>query len=118
MGGGDKGLLDLAGKPMLQHVIERLGPPGPALCINPNGDAARFAQFGPPVIPDTVAGFVGPLAGALAGMRWSAAHTPEARWIATAAGDAPLLPTDLVARLVSTAAAGRINAIPLAQSHG
>jgi molybdopterin-guanine dinucleotide biosynthesis protein A len=117
MGGGDKGLLELAGKPMLQHVIDRLTPQVGRIAINANGDPARFAQFGLPVIPDTVAGFVGPLAGVLAGMRWSAAQAPEARWIVTAAGDAPLLPTDLVPRLMA-AAAERTNAIALAQSYG
>jgi molybdenum cofactor guanylyltransferase len=117
MGGGDKGLLDLAGKPMLQHVIDRLQPQVGRIVINANGDPARFARFDLPVISDTVSGFVGPLAGVLAGMRWSAAHAPEARWIATAAGDAPLLPADLVARLIS-AASTRPIAIALAQSYG
>ena len=117
MGGGDKGLLELNGKPMLQHVIERLRPQVSSIAINANGDPGRFAQLGLPVIPDTVAGFVGPLAGVLAGMRWSAAHTPEARWIVTAAGDAPLLPIDLVARLVA-AASEHERTIALAQSHG
>jgi molybdopterin-guanine dinucleotide biosynthesis protein A len=117
MGGGDKGLLELAGRPMLDHVIGRLAPQVGRMIINANGDPARFARFGLPVIADTVAGFVGPLAGVLAGMRWSAAHAPEARSIVTAAGDAPLLPTDLVARLLA-AAAGRPGAIALAQSHG
>lgn len=117
MGGGDKGLRELAGKPMLAHVLDRLRPQVGRLAINANGDPARFAAFGVPVVPDTVEGFVGPLAGVLAGMRWSAAHAPRARWIATAAGDAPLLPHDLVARLVA-AIEGRINAIALAQSNG
>ena len=74
MGGGDKGLLDLAGKPMLPHVIDRLRAQVGRITINANGDPARFAAFGLPVIPDTVDGFVGPLAGVLAGMRWSAAQ--------------------------------------------
>jgi molybdopterin-guanine dinucleotide biosynthesis protein A len=69
------------------------------------------------VVPDTVGGFVGPLAGVLAGMRWARANAPAARWIATAAGDAPLLPVDLVARCVD-AAEGRPEAIALAQSAG
>ena len=64
----------LAGKPMLAHVIERLRPQVGALVINANGDPARFAAFGLPVVADTVDGFVGPLAGVLAGMRWSAAQ--------------------------------------------
>jgi molybdopterin-guanine dinucleotide biosynthesis protein A len=118
MGGGDKGLLELAGKPMLGHVIDRLKPQVGAIAINANGDPTRFARFGLPVIPDTVAGFVGPLAGVLAGMRWSAEHAPETRWIVTAAGDAPLLPLDLVARLLAAAAVAPDNAIALAQSHG
>ena len=87
------------------------------MIINANGDPARFAPFGLPVVPDTIGGFVGPLAGVLAGMRWSAANTPAARWMVTAAGDAPLLPSDLVERLVQ-AVEDRQDAIALAQSHG
>ncbi len=117
MGGGDKGLLDLAGRPMLAHVIERLAPQVGHVVINANGDPARFAAFGLPVVADTVAGFVGPLAGVLAGMRWSRANAPAVRWIATAAGDAPLLPRDLVARSVE-ALQDRPGAVALAQSAG
>jgi molybdopterin-guanine dinucleotide biosynthesis protein A len=117
MGGGDKGLLELAGRPMLTHVACRLRPQVGAMIINANGEPARFAPLGLPVVPDTVGGFVGPLAGVLAGMRWSAANTPDAHWIVTAAGDAPLLPSDLVARL-KQAVEGRPAAIALAQSHG
>jgi molybdenum cofactor guanylyltransferase len=117
MGGGDKGMLELAGKPMLAHVLERLAPQVGRTVINVNGDPARFAQFGLPVVADTVSGFAGPLAGVLAGMRWSAASAPAAGWIVTAAGDAPLVPADLVPRLVG-AVAGRPNAIALARSGG
>jgi molybdenum cofactor guanylyltransferase len=117
MGGGDKGLLALAGRPMLGHVICRLAAQVGAMVINANGDASRFAALGLPVVADTIAGFVGPLAGVLAGMRWSAANAPAARWIVTAAADAPLLPCDLVTRLVA-AVADRPGAIALAQSNG
>lgn len=117
MGGGDKGLLDLAGKPMLAHVIERLSPQVGRIIINANGDPARFAAFGLPVVADTVSGFVGPLAGVLAGMRWARANAPAAHWIATAAGDAPLLPVDLVARCLQAVEDGP-GAIALAQSAG
>ena len=117
MGGGDKGMLSLAGKPMLGHVIDRLAPQVGSLIINANGDPRRFASFALPVVADTVTGFVGPLAGVLAGMRWSAAHSPDARWIATAAGDAPMLPGDLVSRL-SAASESRPGCIALAQSAG
>src|SRR5262249_58142040 len=67
MGGGDKGLLSLAGKAMLGHVIDRLAPQVDKLIINANGDPDRFRPFGLPVVADTVAGFVGPLAGGPAG---------------------------------------------------
>jgi molybdopterin-guanine dinucleotide biosynthesis protein A len=117
MGGGDKGLLEIAGKPMLAHVIDRLGPQVGRILINANGDPARFARFRLPVAADTVKGFAGPLAGVLAGMRWAAAHTPQARSIATVSSDAPLLPHDLVARL-RAAVERRGNAIALAASGG
>jgi molybdopterin-guanine dinucleotide biosynthesis protein A len=117
MGGGDKGLLELAGRPMLAHVVERLGRQVGRIAISANGDPARFAAFGLPVVADTVPGFPGPLAGVLAGMRWAAASAPAARFIATAAGDAPLLPIDLVARCLQ-ALGGRPGGIALAQSAG
>ncbi len=117
MGGGDKGLLDLVGKPMLQHVIERLAPQVTALAINANGDPARFARFGIDVVPDTVEGFVGPLAGVLAGMRWAKSKLPDVTHIVTVAGDAPLVPVDLVARL-GDAVRERPASIALAQSQG
>lgn len=117
MGGGDKGLLDLAGKPMLAHVIQRLAPQVGRLVINANGDPARFARFGLPVVPDSIGGFAGPLAGVLVGLRWSAENTPKARWIVTAAGDAPMLPSDLVCRLAAVVA-DRPTGIALARSSG
>jgi len=98
MGGGDKGLLALSGRPLLGHVIDRLGPQCEGLAINANGDAARFSGFGLPVLADSVAGFPGPLAGVLAGLDWAAGQGAEA--IVTAAADTPFFPRDLVARLV------------------
>jgi molybdenum cofactor guanylyltransferase len=117
MGGGDKGLLPLAGKPMLQHVIERLRPQVESIIINANGDPARFQAFGLPVIADPIAGFVGPLAGVLAGMRWSLRAAPERRFLITAPGDAPLLPLTLVADLLA-GLAGSTGKIALARSQG
>jgi len=117
MGGGDKGLRDLAGRPMLAHVIDRLAPQVSCLVLNANGDPERFSAFGLPVVADTVGGFAGPLAGVLAGMRWAITNVPQARWIATAPGDAPLLPTDFVERLVGVVADSD-RGIALAQSGG
>jgi molybdenum cofactor guanylyltransferase len=115
MGGGDKALRDLGGRPMLAHVIERLRPQVGAMVINANGDPARFAAFGLPVAADTIDGFVGPLAGVLAGMLWAKAHAPQARWIATVSTDAPFLPADLVAKL-RAGVVNQPNAIAIAQS--
>ena len=101
MGGGDKCLLPLGGKPILAHVIERARPQVAALALNANGDAARFAAFGLPVVPDGVPGFAGPLAGVLAGLDWAAALVPGVTHVASFATDAPFLPRDLVPRLVA-----------------
>jgi len=100
MGGGDKPLLQVGGRPMLARVIARLLPQVERVVINANGDPARFALYGLPVVPDTIEGFAGPLAGILAGMRWSQQDLPEARFVVSVAADTPFFPTDLVARLV------------------
>jgi len=99
MGGGDKALRLLAGRTLLDHVIDRVGPQVSALALNANGDPARFARFGLPVVPDSIADFVGPLAGILAGLDWTAANRPDCPMIVSVATDAPFLPADLVARL-------------------
>jgi molybdenum cofactor guanylyltransferase len=99
MGGGDKPMRQIGGRPILARVITRLAPQCDGLILNANGDPARFASFGLPVIPDTVENFPGPLAGILAALDWAATHRPDAGWILSAAGDCPFLPRDLVARL-------------------
>lgn len=98
MGGGDKALLSLGAEPMLAHVIARLAPQVAEVALNANGDPARFAAFGLPVLPDTVAGHPGPLAGVLAGLDWAAAQGAES--IVTVAADTPFFPGDLVPRLL------------------
>lgn len=103
-GAGDKGLLDLHGKPMLAHVIARLAPQAARLVINANGDPARFAAFDLPVVADTIPGFVGPLAGVLAGMRWTQSNAPNATHVVSVSADAPFLPEDLVERLAAAIA--------------
>ncbi|SOD90907.1 molybdenum cofactor guanylyltransferase MobA [Caenispirillum bisanense] len=99
MGGGDKTLLTLDGKPMLAHVIERLTPQVGPMALNANGDPARFEPFGLPVLPDVVEGFAGPLAGVLTALRWAALEHPDVTHVLTTAADAPFVPLDLVARL-------------------
>jgi len=101
MGGGDKALLDLGGRPMLGYVIDRLRPQVAAMAVNANGDPARFGRFELPVLRDPVDGFAGPLAGVLAGMGWAVQQ--GATHLVTVAGDTPFFPADLVARLVAAA---------------
>jgi molybdopterin-guanine dinucleotide biosynthesis protein A len=97
MGGGDKPLVRVAGRPLLDHVIERLRPQVAAMALNANGDAARFAPWGLPVLADDVAGNPGPLAGVLVGLAWARAQ--GAAWLVSVAADTPFIPPDLVARL-------------------
>ena len=101
MGGGDKCLRPLGGRPILEHVVARATPQVRALLLNANGDPQRFAGFGLPVAADLIEGFAGPLAGVLTGMAWARANRPECPWIATLATDTPYFPTDLVARLLA-----------------
>ncbi|GAC1336292.1 MAG: molybdenum cofactor guanylyltransferase MobA [Beijerinckiaceae bacterium] len=99
MGGGDKPLRTIAGKPILAHVIERLRPQCERLVLNANGDPARFAEFGLPVVADDVPGFAGPLAGILAGLDWVAPNVGDAAYAVSVAADTPFIPRDLVQRL-------------------
>ncbi|CUH76040.1 Molybdenum cofactor guanylyltransferase [Tritonibacter multivorans] len=101
MGGGDKGRLEIDGQSLLTRVRDRLAPQVAGLALNANGDADRFDDLGLPVVPDSIEGFAGPLAGVLAGLDWAAEQGAEA--IVTAAADTPFFPTDLVDRLLAAA---------------
>ena len=94
MGGVDKGLQLLDGRPMVAQVIERLGTQVDELLVNANRNAEQYAGFGHRVIPDTIEGFAGPLAGLERGLA-EAAHP----LVVTVPCDSPFLPLDLVARL-------------------
>jgi molybdopterin-guanine dinucleotide biosynthesis protein A len=99
MGGGDKPLTMIGGVTILDRVLDRLTPQCAAVIINANGDPARFAATGLPVVADDVPDFAGPLAGILAGLDWAAAHAPDIAFVVSVPGDCPFLPRDLVARL-------------------
>jgi molybdenum cofactor guanylyltransferase len=114
---GDKGLLELGGQSMIARVIRCVMPQTSAVVLNANGDPARFEALALPVVADPIAGFVGPLAGVLAGMRWTAANHPAVTHTLTVSSDAPFLPGDLVARL-SAALIDRPSAIAVASSGG
>jgi molybdopterin-guanine dinucleotide biosynthesis protein A len=100
MGGGDKGLKRLGGRPILDRILERVRPQVTALLVNANGDPKRFQGYGLPVMADVVEGFAGPLAGVLTGLEWAAENAPKGtRYVASFATDAPFVPLDLVRRL-------------------
>ena len=103
----DKSLADLAGTPLLGHVMQRLAPQAGRLILNANGDPARFASFNMPVIADSIPDFAGPLAGLLAGLQWARAHAPTATHLVSVSTDVPFLPPDLVTRLQATLAETR-----------
>jgi len=114
MGGREKALLALAGRPMLAHVLKQFAPQVGRLAINANGDPARFVAFGLPVIADQTPDHPGPLAGVLAALRWAASEDIGARCVATVSSDAPFIPADLVARLARASGSG----IVIARSEG
>ncbi len=94
MGGGDKGLVELAGRPLIEHVLDGLRPQVGALLININRNHERYAAYGEPLVDDTLTGFQGPLAGFAAAMQ-----AVESSWILTVPCDGPWLPPDLLSRL-------------------
>lgn len=106
MGGGDKCLRLLGGRPILARIIERLRPQVSDMVINANGEPARFASFGLPVVADSVAGFAGPLAGVHAGLEWVKANRPGVEYAVTVATDTPFFPTDLVRRFLAELGGG------------
>ena len=94
MGGVDKGLQVLRGKPMIEWVLARFAPQVDEVLVNANQNAERYASFGHRVVADDIAGFAGPLAGLQAGLK-AASHP----LVVTCPCDSPFLPADLVARL-------------------
>ena len=111
MGGGDKARIRSAAPPFCSACSRACSPQCGRVIINANGDPARFADTGLPVVADSVPDFAGPLAGILAGLDWAAANAPAIEWLVSVPGDCPFLPKDLVARLhEARAAAG----VPLA----
>lgn len=99
MGGRDKCLIELGGKPLLEHVIARLRPQVHRIVIIANDEPERFEGYCLPVVPDTLEGHAGPLAGLHTALEWSVSETPQARYLLTVPVDTPFLPLDLVAHL-------------------
>lgn len=105
MGRPKAGLL-LGGRSMLTRVIERLRPQVAGIAINLNADPDPASAFGLEVVPDTIPGFVGPLAGILAAMRHTVRKSPGASHVLTVPVDTPLFPKSLAARLKTAITSG------------
>jgi molybdopterin-guanine dinucleotide biosynthesis protein A len=99
MGGGDKCLLQLGGKTILQHAIDRATPQVGNLILNINGDPDRFSHYNLNIVSDDIGNFAGPLAGVLTGMYWVKENHPECKWIVTFPTDTPFFPMDLASQL-------------------
>ena len=97
MGGVDKGLQALNGRPLVQWVLDRLAPQVHTVLINANQNLARYGEFGCPVLPDRIPDFVGPLAGLHAALSQASSSL-----VLTVPCDSPFLPSDLVQRLTET----------------
>ena len=108
MGGGDKTQLNVGGKPLIAHALEKLRWQTRRIAINSNGDPESFARYSVPVINDSIEERAGPLAGVLAGMEWASAKGCEA--VVSVAGDTPFFPQDLMDRLVEAA---RLSELPI-----
>src|SRR3984893_16829191 len=108
MGGGDKARIKIGGASILQRVLACLTPQCSRIVINANGDPARFADTGLPVVADSVADFAGPLAGILAGLDWATVNAPAIEWLVSVPGDCPFLPKVLVTRLHEVRAASNV----------
>jgi molybdopterin-guanine dinucleotide biosynthesis protein A len=103
MGGGDKCLLPLAGKTLLQRTIERAQPQVSQLLLNANGNSLRFARTRLPVVADVNPNNLGPLAGINAGFIWMQVNAPKQEWLMSFASDTPFFPTTIVNELFSAA---------------
>ncbi|HHH46914.1 MAG TPA: molybdenum cofactor guanylyltransferase [Thiotrichales bacterium] len=98
MGGLDKGWVELGGKPLIRHLLERLQPQAAHILINANRNLDDYASLGCPIVHDRLAGFPGPLAGFAALL-----HACKDEWLAVLPCDSPLLPEDYLQRLLNTA---------------
>lgn len=101
MGGQDKGLLELAGQPLVRHVLARIQPQVDEILISANRNLDDYCALGHRVVTDASAGFQGPLAGVLAGLK-AAQHA----WVLSVPCDSPALPLDLVRQLAAPLLAG------------
>jgi molybdopterin-guanine dinucleotide biosynthesis protein A len=101
LGGRDKGLELLVGKPLIEHVITALRPQAQNIVICINRNNAQYATFAV-ICTDGATGFLGPLAGIA-----TALATCDTEWLLTAPVDCPQPPADLARRLHAAAHGAR-----------
>jgi molybdopterin-guanine dinucleotide biosynthesis protein A len=101
MGGRHKAFLELGGRPLIMHAVERLRPQVAHVAISANAERERLRAFAEPVLADPVPGFAGPLAGVLAGLEWLREEHPDVPWLLTVAVDTPFFPPDLAAAMLA-----------------
>jgi molybdopterin-guanine dinucleotide biosynthesis protein A len=112
MGGANKALLELGGRPLLAHLLGRLQAPGPvAIAAHAAAGAEALRRFGLPILIDGFADHRGPLAGVLAGLSWRRQHHPESSGLVSLPVDCPFLPPDIARRLSETAKARRAQVV-------
>lgn len=101
MGGRHKAFLELGGRPLVAHVVDRLRPQVAHVAISANAEGERLQAYAWPVLTDPVPGFAGPLAGVLAGLEWLRAAHPKIPWLLSVAVDTPFFPRNLAARMLA-----------------
>ena len=99
MGGRDKALMQLGSKTMVSWVVTRALPQVNQLILSRNSNSGEIDRIGLPIVTDAVAGFVGPLAGILAALDWTAVNAPHVTKVVSFAIDTPFFPHDLVTRM-------------------
>ncbi|WP_377156606.1 molybdenum cofactor guanylyltransferase MobA [Roseateles sp. UC29_93] len=114
MGGVDKPLQPFQGRPLVDHVLDRIAPQtGGRVLISANRHLDDYRRLGHPVLEDTLPDFPGPLAGILAGLEAIAAADERDDWLLVVSGDSPWLPVDLLARLAEGLAPDRTSAMAM-----
>lgn len=101
--GGDKGLAQLRGRPLVEWVLDALRAQGTEIVISANDHLTTYAAFGHPVVRDALPGYAGPLAGVLAAMQYLDREQMGGEWVASVPCDTPYLPDDLIVRLLAAA---------------
>lgn len=101
MGGKIKPLIEVAEKTILSHILDNIKQQttGPVV-LNVNSASEQFADYDLPLVKDVIPDFAGPLAGILTGLDWMSRQNPKPDYMLSLPGDAPLIPKDLVERLM------------------